>query len=258
MMRRIKLIVAAAMFAAASAASAIVLPDAKYIAVAFGGTVPQTIKGPGTVYSSGSGVSGSASISGYQRVSAEGSAFFDGTEAVDQAYATYYFGVLGPSAVDVPLILTGSASVSAHGCKPFNGCSSAEVNEEAGRNDGPIAAFGSGSCFEGSPNCRAYSFIQSLHLISSTATTTGDVGYTKLAISVIGYHGSASGFIDPFITIDPSFANASQYSVVFSSGTGNPVAAAVPEPAEWAMLLIGFGFAGGALRSRRSTATVLA
>lgn len=32
-----------------------------------------------------------------------------------------------------------------------------------------------------------------------------------------------------------------------------PVAAAVPEPATWAMMIVGFGFAGGALRRRRTT-----
>jgi len=50
---------------------------------------------------------------------------------------------------------------------------------------------------------------------------------------------AASAFADPFIFVDPSFLNASQYSVVLSPGVGNGLAAAAPEPATWALLLSG-------------------
>jgi len=45
-------------------------------------------------------------------------------------------------------------------------------------------------------------------------------------------HESARAFADPYIYIDPTFPNASLYSIVVSPGVGNtPTGAAVPEPA---------------------------
>jgi hypothetical protein len=45
--------------------------------------------------------------------------------------------------------------------------------------------------------------------------------------------------------------NFINYRDAFVSGSFSSVEAAVPEPATWAMMLIGFGFVGGAMRSRR-------
>lgn len=57
---------------------------------------------------------------------------------------------------------------------------------------------------------------------------------------------SAEAFADPVFTIDPAFA--SQYRLI-----GVPQAAAstaVPEPGSWALMLVGFGLSGFALRRR--------
>jgi probable HAF family extracellular repeat protein len=35
-----------------------------------------------------------------------------------------------------------------------------------------------------------------------------------------------------------------------------PIAAAVPEPATWGLMLVGFGLVGGAMRTRRRSTTV--
>lgn len=42
------------------------------------------------------------------------------------------------------------------------------------------------------------------------------------------------------------------------SGVGQPITTPVPEPTTWAMMLLGFGFVGGAMRSakRRQKLTV--
>jgi len=62
---------------------------------------------------------------------------------------------------------------------------------------------------------------------------------------------SALVFIDPHIYVEPSFLNASQYSIRLSAGIGNSLAgvAAIPEPRTYAMMLAGIGLLG--LVSRR-------
>lgn len=52
-------------------------------------------------------------------------------------------------------------------------------------------------------------------------------------------------FVTRFQSIDPELNGG-------NSGIGLPVNAPVPEPASWALMILGFGVAGGALRRRRS------
>ncbi len=57
---------------------------------------------------------------------------------------------------------------------------------------------------------------------------------------------SASAYLDPYFSIDPSNADASAYAILVSPGIANTPA--TPEPSTWAMLLLGFaglGWAGG-------------
>lgn len=75
-----------------------------------------------------------------------------------------------------------------------------------------------------------------------------------MEVDVIGALGGTADFdggtasVDPHIYVDPSFPDADDYSVLFSDGIGNqiPSTTAVPEPATWAMQLLGF-FGLGAL-----------
>jgi hypothetical protein len=65
------------------------------------------------------------------------------------------------------------------------------------------------------------------------------------ASASVGNGGSASALADPLIEVDPSFPNASLYSITLSDGTTNGLpssSSAVPEPASFA--LIGLGLAG--------------
>jgi hypothetical protein len=58
-----------------------------------------------------------------------------------------------------------------------------------------------------------------------------------------GYAGFAQAFADPYIYIDPSFANAADYSIVVSAGVSNSQASptATPEPASFALVSIALG-----------------
>jgi hypothetical protein len=64
--------------------------------------------------------------------------------------------------------------------------------------------------------------------------------------------GQAFASVDPAIFVDPNFIDASLYSIELSPGVGNGVPGttpAVPEPATWVMLLLGFaGIAFGGCR----------
>jgi PEP-CTERM motif len=63
----------------------------------------------------------------------------------------------------------------------------------------------------------------------------------------------SSASVDPTFTIDPSFANANQYSIVFSNGVS-----AVPEPSTWAMMILGFAGVGFVAYRRKSKPAYLA
>ncbi|WP_394762923.1 PEPxxWA-CTERM sorting domain-containing protein [Phenylobacterium sp.] len=62
------------------------------------------------------------------------------------------------------------------------------------------------------------------------------------------------GQTDIYASVDPTFTVAGAYSFDFSPGFGGgvvvPDAGGIPEPAGWALLILGFGAAGAALRRR--------
>lgn len=78
-------------------------------------------------------------------------------------------------------------------------------------------------------------------IILSTGVHAGSTGLGGVA-------GTASAFIDPTITLNPLFNNP-----LYSLNVGNAItpyvgAGAVPEPASWAMMVVGFGLTGRAAR----------
>jgi MYXO-CTERM domain-containing protein len=68
---------------------------------------------------------------------------------------------------------------------------------------------------------------------------------------------SANAWIDPVISLRPGFAGADGFSLTLNSGLANgtsPPSSPTPEPAAWAMTLLGLGALGARLRSRRRLA----
>jgi hypothetical protein len=69
---------------------------------------------------------------------------------------------------------------------------------------------------------------------------------------------SASAYLDPYFSIDPSNPDASAYSILTSPGVGNAPGTGVlgtPEPSTWAMMLLGFAGLGWAGWRRRVVRT---
>lgn len=83
--------------------------------------------------------------------------------------------------------------------------------------------------------------------VSAGATTSA--GYDVFAAAASGH-----AFADPYLSIDPSTPNAGAYTLSISPGIGNslPVAAPVPEPETYAIIMAGLGVIGFTARRRRN------
>ncbi len=85
------------------------------------------------------------------------------------------------------------------------------------------------------------------HLGSNSFAYSSYQGSNALAQRVFSFGTTGSGYADW-----PGYAIATQFTV------GDPVNGAVPEPASWAMLLLGFGVIGAAARRRQNGAMATA
>lgn len=83
--------------------------------------------------------------------------------------------------------------------------------------------------------------------LSLLSNTLYSVVLTASATSV--EFGTADAYVDPIFTIDPAFASNFTLLGVPSDGPAG-VPGAVPEPAIWGMMLLGFGLVGGVMRRR--------
>jgi hypothetical protein len=97
---------------------------------------------------------------------------------------------------------------------------------------------------------------QTYFFLSNTDITIQLTASATLSYSTIygvsgNQYGNVSASADPIFTIsDPAFANFSIVGV--PDGAGPPAAPAVPEPATWTIMLIGFGAIGMARWRRRA------
>jgi len=163
----------------------------------------------------------------------------------------YHIEVIGAAGVNVPYYFdtaggitatgqfgTGSATVSliAPGGIGLTGFTAQTILEE----DGTVAC--SGGCVNST---------QHISLLSNTQyaieVSAGAGAFTNSAASV-------HAWADPFIFIDPTFANGNQFSLLISDGVGNTPA--VPEPSTWAMMILGFAGVGFMAYRRKAKAAM--
>lgn len=170
---------------------------------------------------------------------------------------TYYVGVEGASdgifvPIDVAYAMSGKITLNQPTYDPFAQASLSLISYYTGNHLSTQYVSHDGD------------FDVSGHVAWEVATgTPGQVNLFARAGFVVGEYnqiagsGAVDAFIDPVFTIDPTFAASHPgLSLVVSQNAGNSPAAsgAVPEPATWALMLIGFGGVGALLRRRSLSA----
>jgi hypothetical protein len=180
----------------------------------------------------------------------------DYSHAAANATLSYSFELVGPAGL-VPTDISAVVDTTsvAGGSTRAGAAAYLEISQSGG---GSYVFYGfacTGGLAEGCPSFNVSSFtlnsvfpLVANHYYNVYMSIGADT-YSDQIFPFAAGSGAASAFVDPYVRIDPTFANADQYSLWVTPGVGD--AAAVPEPATWAMLMLGLGAVGVALRQRK-------
>jgi hypothetical protein len=173
-----------------------------------------------------------------------------GGEAVSILNLSYQFAIFGPTA-NVGVFVGASGSFGGSSTGPGGFLDGPQATMDLGGPGISISESVPGGTTPGSFTLnQKFTFqtntLYDVHMIAEGGATVNFLG------------GTASFFaqVDPIFTIDPTVANADQYSFVFSDGIGNTPA--VPEPSTWAMMLVGFAGLGFTAYRRKSKPALMA
>jgi hypothetical protein len=195
--------------------------------------------------------SGTTSLGGPPSVSVASSVSGSG-QAISQAYEEYWFRVDGPAGVMVPIIIDANGGVTQSLTTP----NSAQLYLGTPSGTSLLAS----ACL-GTPaiNCTSLGSKANFS-IAAPITVTSNANYNlQMDVYAVAQINNGtdvqSAFIDPFVSIDPTFlSNNPGFSLEFSQGILNEVSA-VPEPSTWAMVILGFFGVGFVAHRRNSKAT---
>jgi len=165
----------------------------------------------------------------------------------------YYFGVQGTPGEHVPVDITFVGNTRSKAAIIDSG--SVQVTSVInGKVEGPGVGYLYAQCSEDGGTSGVCSPPQSGS--TTLEVTAGDQYEIDLVASItdfvacVGCVGIGNAYIDPYIQIDPSFAQADDFSLVISEGVPN-VPVSVPESSTWTMMLVGFaGLAFAACKVR--------
>jgi len=166
----------------------------------------------------------------------------------------YFFSVVGPTNVSIPIIVFASAEVS----QPIRAGSSNTVQLFLGTPQSVPLIASACNAGAGSPAtvCGGLSASPSFSIASHHVVTSNELDNIQATIFVSANtlfgapEDHQSGFLDPVIMIDPDFSRANEFQIIFSSGVGN--VAAIAEPTTLALLGSGL-FGLGMVRRRLGT-----
>ena len=112
------------------------------------------------------------------------------------------------------------------------------------------------------------SFTASSALTRVGGSTMNDINFTSITLNGANFNIGSTGNVEFRFLTGASVTNGLQQLVVSGTSGGNgsyagtvaftPAMGAVPEPASWALMILGFGSAGAMLRRRRSIAIAAA
>lgn len=165
------------------------------------------------------------------------------------SFLTYYFAVVGGQFGDiVPVEVDFSLAARQTG----DGYGSAYFS---------VTGFGSKEICTRS-NCadQSETYTGAFHFNASVGLNNEVYTFAQAGASYGPDARTGYAMVDPYIFIDPTFANAGNYRIVVSDGVGNvaPTTGGVPEPATWGLMLAGFALAGVGLRRREIAAAAAA
>ncbi|HLZ77522.1 PEPxxWA-CTERM sorting domain-containing protein [Phenylobacterium sp.] len=170
---------------------------------------------------------------------------------------TYFYRINGPVGGSALIGLTGS--VYAFGFPyPDPGEAWAGISGSAGLAPGDYYGQACAS-FDGS--CAPGLSSNTVPVNVSFSVPTNTVEWIKLSAAASGadYGSEFTAQADPILFLDPSIGDPQDYSIEVSPDVTNgdpPFVGGgdVPEPAAWAMMLVGFGALGAVIRRRRRAA----
>ena len=127
----------------------------------------------------------------------------------------YYFQVVGPQPVAVPVIMTASGTLTGAGAK-ITSLAKAEIITNLGAFVYPVNSNCPGSC-------GGYNVPMTSNVKAWTKQEPAGANVVQLdANTSVSKAGSASASLALTLEIDPSFPNASKYHLLLSKGVGNP------------------------------------
>lgn len=236
--------VAAALLAASALCSAATLPPPETLATCE--VFPAIVTDPSAC--SVVGASGSLSLSPFVVETAQMSAI-PGTGPYVNLNAKIYFEVIGGNVGDVvPLVIF--TDLHAFGTTPGKAYGIAQIELRNGAN---ITVCSEPTC-GGEPHVNAPSDFTGSFNSVGVSGFVGDFVDIQVQASMLGLSSnpeSASASADPLIMVDPTFAGASQYSIVLSPGVGNGIAGAPGAPEPGTFVLLGLSAIGMFLLRRQ-------